>query len=77
MEFLNDLEPPDKHPKRRTRFMGLFGKMVNTIDHCKVYFHVVNDELPAQDWTTGAHCGNVSELSPGIPRYSLISLSVY
>jgi hypothetical protein len=53
MESLNDLVPPEKHPKRRTRFMGLFGKKVDTIDHCKVCFHVVNGELQAQDWMTG------------------------
>ena len=36
MDLLDDLVPQEKRPKHRIRFMGLFGRKVETITYCKV-----------------------------------------
>jgi hypothetical protein len=48
-ELLEQLVPPNKRPKHRTGFLGIFGKKVDTVEYCKVISLVVISRLTIVD----------------------------
>ncbi|CAA7259132.1 unnamed protein product [Cyclocybe aegerita] len=56
-ELLDDLVAPNRRPKHRTGFLGLFGPKVDTIDWCKEEISRLNEEITeAREYIVKGKC---------------------